>query len=258
MIYFNHIRDKIKKMAELQYIFHCGVRLNMNGMSILMDPYSKIEHPIWGNTPDDVYNNLILKPPTDILLITHAHDDHFNLEATLEIIKRNPGIKVVSTMQITEMIREHGEGIKRENLLPSKKAESVEHVKVGDIDIALYASTHFGTPGHDIEHAVFLVKRERKVLNMGDAIPNFDLYADMAKEEGIDMFLAPFTYITRRKFRDAVRNELNPKVMACFHLPKPVGDGVIYRRAVEKCALEARKSGMNLELLDIPGQRLII
>ena len=244
-------------MAELKFIFHCGFRLNMNRKSVLIDPYSKIKSTMWENTPDDIFESLILKPQTDILILSHAHDDHFNLDATLKIIERNPDIKIVTTKQITDILTSSGLRNADKILLPRKKVRGTEKTQIGDINITLFESEHDGPVEYRVEHIISLIQGERSVLYTGDAMPDVEEFERIAKCGKIDMLLAPFPYVTLHKTRSLVNKILKPEERVYAHMHKPEGDGILFKNATIECIKNERARGRKAVLMCEPDQTII-
>lgn len=80
---------KIKKIG------HCCLLIEIDKLKILTDP------GVFTSAQNEIR-------AIDVVLITHEHADHFHLESLKEIVKNNPGVRVISNSAVGQKIKEAG------------------------------------------------------------------------------------------------------------------------------------------------------
>ncbi|MFA6177824.1 MAG: MBL fold metallo-hydrolase [Candidatus Paceibacterota bacterium] len=100
---------KIKKLG------HCCLVIETNGKKIMTDPghYTVEEHE--------------KERDLDLVLITHEHLDHFNIESLKKIIKNNPNVLVITNDGVGKILTK--EGIKYE-VLKDKSPKDFSGVEI--------------------------------------------------------------------------------------------------------------------------------
>ncbi|MGH8435291.1 MAG: MBL fold metallo-hydrolase [Pseudomonas sp.] len=97
---------------HVTYINHATLLIQQHGLNILTDPvWSKRVSPFSFIGPKRHHPpglSLDQLPPIDLILVSHNHYDHLDLESLRQLAKRFPGAKVVSGLGNGELIRETG------------------------------------------------------------------------------------------------------------------------------------------------------
>ena len=70
---------------------HCCLLIEENGLHILTDP------GIFTKTQDSIHN-------IDIVLITHEHADHLHIESLKNVLKNNPGARILTNSGVAKLL----------------------------------------------------------------------------------------------------------------------------------------------------------
>lgn len=247
-------------MAETIFIFHAGVRMNMDGISLLADPFSSIRPGLWPSTPDDIANFMILKPGADAVIFTHEHHDHFNLDFTLRLLKSHPQMKVITSKKVQELLLQAApdDPVLPSRLFPAQMQNGKTVISLGDLTITLFPTIHDGPENWDTEHYAVLIRGTRSILLLGDTKPDPENFSFMLDQTSPDLLLAPFVYLTLREGRKIVFDLIKPKTSAFLHLPVAEGDGILYREVLSKNAAALTAKGNDVIILSESGQKILL
>jgi L-ascorbate metabolism protein UlaG (beta-lactamase superfamily) len=151
---------------EIQRTANAGVRLTMDGVSLLLDGLCDgIE--CYLPTPVHIAEDLFRNQP-DALLFTHDHPDHCSHALLLPY--------------------------RKQNLRPIFGPEylPVEGVRVGEVTVMPVPSRHIGRVEPGLSHQSFVIRGSRCVWFMGDAAPlQWKNRTDLPKP---DVLIAPYAY----------------------------------------------------------------
>lgn len=241
-------------MATIEYIHHAGVRIELDGVSLLADPYCQTDYPLWENTPASLLNELLQHPQPDILLITHIHSDHFNYDVTLRLLRQFPDLRVVAPGNVLELLTAQADASVSHRLFSSEAVQGEQDsLSLCRLTITLYHTGHDGPPEFQSEHFSYLIRGSSSIFIAGDTRPvakNFS-FPDM---KGIDVLIAPFPFLTLSPARKVVDQYLAPRQLVFLHLPKAEGDGLMYRDAVSRCAHQLMAQGAQVDVFQTTGQ----
>jgi L-ascorbate metabolism protein UlaG (beta-lactamase superfamily) len=179
---------KIKKLG------HCCLVIETNGKKIMTDPglYTKEEHEKERNI--------------DLVLITHEHSDHLNIESLKKIIENNPNALIITNDGVGKLLTK--EGVKYE-VLKDKSPKDFSGVEIEAHDCR--HEEIFQDFGQVLNTAYFI---DKKLFFGGDSF-----YNPGKPVEILALPVAgPWT-----KVKDTIKYviEINPKT--CF----PVHDGML-------------------------------
>ena len=151
---------------EIQRTANAGVRLTMDGVSILLDGLCDgIEGYI--PTPASIAEDLLVNLP-DALMFTHNHPDHCSEALLLPY--------------------------RKQNLRPIFGPEylPVEGLRIGEVTVTPVPSRHLGKVEPGLSHHSFIIEGSRCVWFMGDAAPlQWKGRSDLPKA---DVLIAPYAY----------------------------------------------------------------
>lgn len=163
---------------KLTYFGHSTFQIETGGTTLLFDPFF-IDNPHTNTSPEDV--------EADVVLLTHAHFDHF--ANVPEVLENNPNALVISNFEITQYV---GKKFDHENIQPLNEGADVDF-DWGTVS-AVHArhtssfsdGTYGGTPGG------FVLELDENlcVYNTGDTAPFVEMewIGDMYE---VDLMLAP-------------------------------------------------------------------
>lgn len=241
-------------MATIEYLHHAGICIELDGVSLLVDPHCQTEYPLWENTPTSLLDGLLQRQPPDILLITHIHSDHFILDATLRLLWKFPDLRIVAPGNVLELLTVQSDASVPSRLFSSDAVlGEQDRLSLCGLTITLYHTEHDGPAEFQTEHFSYLIRGSRSLFIAGDARPvakNFG-FPDI---NGIDVLIAPFPFLTLSTARKVVDRYLAPRQLVYLHLPKAEGDGLMYRNAIDNCARRLREQGTQVDVFQRTGQ----
>lgn len=163
------------------------------------------------------------RPPfdnIDLILVTHAHDDHFNLKRVADYLLNNPGTAFVSTPEAADSLLRRPLLKDRVISISLKSGESRE-LSVNGIRVVAYDISHgFGVNGETYPNLGFLVDVDGvKFFHTGDMDPSIvtATYLKMLglPEEKIDIaFLQHFSFRSTDSFNLATEG-----IAARYYIP---------------------------------------
>ena len=157
----------------------------------------------------------------DLLLITHAHGDHYGTSSVISHLNGNPNTKMVAPSQVTNGFTPRSQIV---NINVPKFSR--ETLTVNSIKIDILSLRHFDAFGNDfstVQNYGYLIDLDGfKVLHLGDVdmtAENFDNF-DLANE-GIDVVIIPTfvksVHLTTTN-RDVMLNQIGPTDIIGTHL----------------------------------------
>jgi L-ascorbate metabolism protein UlaG (beta-lactamase superfamily) len=156
----------------------------------------------------------------DLILVTHAHDDHFNLKRVADYLLKNPGTTFVSTPGAADSFLQRPQLKDRVTSISLKSGESRE-LSVNGIRVVAYDISHgFGANGETYPNLGFLVDVDGvKFFHTGDMDPSIvtATYLKMLGLPGekIDIaFLQHFSFRSTDSFSLATEG-----IAARFYIP---------------------------------------
>lgn len=127
-------RDALPEGEYAMWLGHATLWLNMGGTTVAIDPvFGGI--PMYGrHTPLPLPRERLL---ADLILITHAHYDHFDKRSVLELLRRNPETIIVAPQGFWRYLKND---IARERCF---ELEWWESLMVGGLFITLVPALHW-------------------------------------------------------------------------------------------------------------------
>lgn len=188
---------------EIQRTANAGVRLTMDGVSILLDGLCD-GIDIYLPTPPAIADSLLVKLP-DVLAFTHNHPDHYSEALLLPY--------------------------RKQNLRPILGAEYLpnEVLQVGEVSITAVPSRHIGKTEPGLSHHSLIIKGSKCVWFMGDAAPL--QWKDRTDLPKADVLIAPFAYANSKTSWE-LSCKLADKIVL-IHLPERSNDPYGLWQAVE-------------------------
>lgn len=130
---------------EIQRVSNAGVRLMLDGVSILLDGLCQ-ELEGYLPTPSELIEELLDNPP-DMLAFTHSHPDHYD-DALLLPYKTQKCRPIIG---------------------PASLPESM--IKVGEVTVSAVETRHLGKTEPGLQHHSFVIEGSKCLWFMGDASP---------------------------------------------------------------------------------------
>lgn len=207
--------------------FHSCLIIEDKNQRLLIDPglFSFIEGKI---KPQDFGK-------VDFVLITHAHPDHYDLNALRVLVEVNPEIKILSNNTVAKILEENG---LRCEVFDSGSRE------LGSFNVEAFFAEHAAIDISKVENTAFVINQ--KILICGDSL-DYSLI-----EHRVETIAVPITHpgTTIPMFMDFVR-AYKPKNLI------PVHDGYIkdfwVERIYPRYVQQFREQGIIFHLLPGPA-----
>ena len=184
----------------LERTANAGILLALDGVKILFDGVSR-EGTDYPATSVAMQDQLIQKKP-DVLCITHAHPDHFDMEFSLRY-KKVVGGTIVAPINESDL------------------CATIDRVKLGDVSVIPIASRHIGKVGINVPHSSFIVEGSSCVWFMGDAaVLQWKNRRELPKP---DVLIVPFAYVTTQTSWEITKS-LGAKHIVIVHMPDKQSD----------------------------------
>jgi L-ascorbate metabolism protein UlaG (beta-lactamase superfamily) len=249
---------------NLIYLANAGVLINMNGKKILIDGLNNANHALYKSTPIEISEQIIGGIPPfdniDVMLITHNHSDHFDVEGVTRFLEKNSDTFVISTHEIISTIRNHISYIEETRLIglqPKFKYE--ERIQIKGIDIVAISLVHDGSEYAEVSNLAFLIDSTKKVLHLGDGAPTKENYEALnLKKYRIDLLIANFPYVSLPSARNIIKDHINPNKIAVVHLPYQELDRFGWINAAKKSYERVKDSFIETEFLENIGSSINI
>lgn len=100
---------------------HCCLLVEEGNLKILVDPGA------WNELPNNLSN-------LDLLLITHEHPDHLDLQKVKQLLENNPNIKILTNEGVGKILGE--------NQIPYQLLELGQTITVKDVLIETFGEKH--------------------------------------------------------------------------------------------------------------------
>lgn len=163
------------------------------------------------------------KPPfdgIDLILATHAHDDHFNSTRVVDYLLKNPQTAFISTAGAADMFLQRPELKNRVTSITLKSGESREQ-SVNGMRVVAYDISHgFGANGETFPNLGFLVEANGvKFFHSGDMDPGV-VTAGYLKMLGLPQEKIDIAFLQHFSFRSADAFSLATEgIAARYYIP---------------------------------------
>lgn len=148
--------SEVVVMGYVRYLGHAAFEIFLSGKRVLVDPW--LTNPLSPVKPGELTG-------VDIIVVTHDHGDHVGEAA--EILKRNPGCRLVAVYETAERIgREARSG-------QAIGANIGGTVKLGEVEVVLVPAVHSSSTGSPA--GAVIVGREGAVYHAGDTGLTMDM-----------------------------------------------------------------------------------
>lgn len=241
---------------HLIYIANAGVLININSKKVVIDGLNNANYQLYKGTPIEISEKIIGGIPPfdniDVMLITHNHSDHFDMESVAKFLQKNSDTVVVSNHDVISTIRSHISGIEETRLigiLPKYQCE--ERIQVKGIDIVAFSLVHDGKENAEVNNLAFLIDSSKKVLHLGDGAAIKENYEGLNLQKyKIDLLIANFPYVSVPSARKIIMDYIKPRKIAVVHLPYEERDRFGWIKAAKKSYERVKDSFVETEFLE--------
>ena len=218
--------------SSATYLGNEGVLISSSIGKVLFDPFFHNNYGSYQLVPQEIreaiFNGEAPYDGVKVVVISHAHGDHFSAEDSLAYLKKHSSSKLLAPKQAIDMI----------SALPESGAVKHQlvsiHIAVGDepvvssfdaIEIESVRIPHAGWPSRkEISNLVHRVTfgGDLSVIHMGDADPN-DVhckpYAKYWSKTKSDVAFAPYWFYTSEQGPMILSDRLNVDRSIGVHVP---------------------------------------
>ncbi|MDF2530430.1 MAG: hypothetical protein K0Q65_11 [Clostridia bacterium] len=210
---------------KLIYVANAGVLINIDGKKVLIDGLNNAEYPLYKSTPLEISEQITEGIPPfdhiDVMLITHNHSDHFDVESVVRFLNKNSDAAVISTNAVISAIKKQISDAVEARLIEIQLEKQCEkRIQVKGIDIVAFSLAHDGKEHTEVHNLAFLIDGSKRVLHLGDGAPKKENYeALQLNQYKIDLLIANFPYVSLPSARNIIEKYIKPKKIAVVHLP---------------------------------------
>ncbi len=231
----------------IKILINAGLLVAIDGVNILVDPYSRESGSPYIETPDS-----LLKEMTDgkggfgridILLITHGHPDHFDISFGREFLAAHPESIFIAPSGVVREIEDNSLPRIANMMIPlEKNVGGIKNIRIGELHIQAIRTLHAGNKElQKTENFSYYISGSSTLAIVGDAKPD---PANMpVKKEHTDVVMAPYLCATLANGVTMIKESFNPDRIVFYHMPDPTGAEAELVRAVYRKAESMREQG---------------
>ena len=214
------------------YLGNEAVLVTGTKSKVLFDPFFHNNFGQYQLVPEDIRSAIMQGnapyDDIDVIVISHAHGDHFAADDVLAYLLAFPNTKLVAPQQAVDALTElkNSQAIMPQ-VLSVKLAlgDKPTQILVGDITIQAVRIPHAGWPGRaNVENLVFRVALDDDltVMHMGDADANdnhFLPYKTFWQERISDTAFPPYWFFSSAEGNDILEIIINAREHIGVHVP---------------------------------------
>lgn len=227
----------IAQAGEVTYLGNAGLMVSHGDQQIMFDPFFHNHYNNYQLVPDDIRVAIFSgKAPFDsieMILISHAHGDHFDAKDVIEYLKAHPKTKLLAPTQAIDQLK----GIDGFDDLQNQ-VRGVD-LAYGDQPVELYFKgikvevvriPHAGWPGRaDVSNLVYRVTLNEvvTVMHMGDADPDdahFKPLSNYWQKLVTGNAFPPYWFLTSESGKKILSDHINATHHTGVHVPVKVPD----------------------------------
>ncbi|MDO6447242.1 MBL fold metallo-hydrolase [Colwellia sp. 1_MG-2023] len=238
--------SEIENKHYVKYLGNEALFIHVANSKLLFDPFFHDNIQIYRLVPETIKTNIFNgKAPfndIDLILISHAHRDHFAVDEVVNYLLRFEKTKLVAPQQAIDKINAHlnklNKPFAQERLIPVKLnfGDQPWQLAIGNFIIDAVRIPHAGWPSRaDVENMVFRVtlnhastgsaNTSATVMHMGDADPDdahFLPYKRFWQQKKTDVNFPPYWFLFSAEGRDILDSIIGAKANIGVHVPMEV------------------------------------
>lgn len=226
-------------IAGVTYLANQGLMVERGDLRVLFDPLFRYRHDYYQHVPEALEQALFRgEPPfaeVAAVFISHYHDDHFNPELVLRLLRMRPGIRLFAPRQAVAALRAVATGVnegvfRRVQAIDLAYGDGPLALTHGDLLIEAVRIPHSGWPDRvtEVENLAFRVTLggDTTVLHLGDADvdPAHFAAADFWSARVTGMAFPPWWFLVSAGGREVLESRIRPRRVIGTHLPARPAD----------------------------------
>lgn len=162
----------------------------------------------------------------DLILATHYHGDHFNASAVARHLRANPSTRFLSTPQAVDRVMRQVVGESQvlerlEGIYPDRGETPTK--TLGAVEVTLLRLHHGFGHRPPVQNLGFLIRLgDFQILHIGDTeatVNDFEPFGLTSRN--IDLALLPSWFLTYPKWKEAIREQIQPQRIGVMHMALP-------------------------------------
>lgn len=214
--------DLNDKQYRITSLGNTGIYISSNKITILIDGLFDEGYGKYDTPTSSILNSIINKKAPfnkiDMVLFTHAHPDHFNLDLVEKFKEKNSSVKIIAPKSELKMLssNEFDCSVSNDVIMYSDSSQG--------ISVKSYKFPHEDDPFDKIEHYIYLINIDGfYILHMGDAkCANIETFKKLNITDTIDVVVAPRWFVTAsdNKGFNVLEECFHPKNVIISHIAK--------------------------------------
>ena len=226
----NTYADSNNSSASITYLGNEGILLSDGEQKVLFDPFF---HNVYGQfqaVPEEIQQAILSNTPPyddiDLIVVSHAHGDHFTAETVAEYLSANKTVSLVAPSQATEKVIEIKAGLTDQIIsIALEFGDAPITTELENITIDSVRIPHAGWPERknisNLVHRVSL-SNGATVVHMGDADPHDEHFAPFASHWSArdnNAAFPPYWFFTSPEGPMILKERINADQTIGVHVP---------------------------------------
>lgn len=221
-----------------QYLGNAGVMIRDGETKLLFDPLFEQNFHIYQKVPSGLQDAMMAGLPpyggVDVLLVSHAHGDHFSANMILAYMRKNSAVKLVAPQQAVDKLIKAGisetDLATRVTAIDQQTADKPITVQIGSIMIEAITIPHSGGKRFaDVRNTVYRVHLQNsyQVIHLGDATienPPFAKQQTFWDKQSNDLLLTPYWLFKNSQRQANIDTHIRPHRSIGIHVPTALSD----------------------------------
>jgi L-ascorbate metabolism protein UlaG (beta-lactamase superfamily) len=218
--------------TEVTYLGNEGLLIRDGRSKILFDPFFHNDYGQYQLVPADMFKGIMqgLAPYNEVnlVIISHAHEDHFSAQDMLSYLQAHPKVRMVAPKQAVDQLGqlEHSDSVMpRVSAIALVYKQQPLSLQLGELNIEAVRIPHAGWPGRaEVENLVYRISLAdgSTVIHMGDADPeddHFRPYKEYWQSKVTDIAFPPYWFFFSAEGNDIIQTRINALSAVGVHVP---------------------------------------
>lgn len=225
--------------GKMHYLGNEAVLVDAGKTKILFDPFFHNSYGLYTLVPEKIRQAIFAnQSPYDninLVLISHAHEDHFDAKDMLKYLRLNQKVQLIAPQQAVEQLLKLSKDpalVSRINVVKLDYGQKPFELTVDNILVEAVRIPHAGWPGRAaVENLVFRVSLTDSitVMHLGDADPDkqhFLPHNDFWQQRQTHAALPPYWFFASDEGRFILQEVINSQHSTGIHVPSQVPAGL--------------------------------
>ncbi len=221
--------------GEVTYLGNTGLMVSHGSEQVMFDPFFHNHYNNYQLVPEKIrtaiFDNKTPYESIEMILISHAHGDHFDANDLVKYLKSNPKTKLLAPTQAVDQLKSYDDflGIEKQiHGIDLIYGDQPVEMEMGEIKVEVVRIPHAGWPGRaDVSNLVYRVtlNNEITVMHMGDADPDdahFKPWASYWEKRLTANSFPPYWFLTSDSGKQILSERINAKRHTGVHVPVKV------------------------------------